>query len=66
MEDTTQWSPFLTIIEHTKNILKPNKELIPSLLKAFDIFQLHLFDNKQDKEVNAVDIIAIRCSNSKK
>ena len=35
IKDTIQWFPFLTIMEHTENILKPNKGLIPSLLKVF-------------------------------
>ena len=48
-------------MEHTANIPKPNKGLIPSLLKVFAVFQLILFDDK-DK----VDTISIRCINCKK
>ena len=56
-----QWFPFLNIMEHTENILKPNKGLIPSLLKVFAIFQLRLIDDKDDMEA-----IAIRCIKGKK
>ena len=38
IKDTIQWFPFLAIIEHTANILEPNKWLIPSLLKVFSMF----------------------------
>ena len=31
IKDTIKWFPFLTIMEHTTNILKPNRCLIPSL-----------------------------------
>ena len=48
-------------MEHTANILKPNKGLIPSLLNVFVMCQLRLFDDKY-----GVEIIAIRCINSKK
>ena len=60
---TIQWFPFLTIIKHTANILKPNKGPIPSLLKVFDMFQLRLFDDKEDEEGKFVETIAIRCIN---
>ena len=66
IQETIQWFPYLAIIEHTANIPKPNKGLIPSLLKVFVMFQLCLFDNKQDEEVNVVSIIAIRCINCNK
>ena len=46
IRDTIQWLPFLTIIEHTANILKPNKGIITSLLKVFAMFQLSLFYGK--------------------
>ena len=48
-------------MEHTPNILKPNKGRIPSLLNGFSIFELCLFDDK-DK----LDSIDIRCINCKK
>ena len=48
-------------MEHTANILKPNKGLIPSLLKVFAIFELRLIDDRYKLED-----IAIRCINSKK
>ena len=38
IKDTIQWFPFLAIMEHNANILKPNKGLIPSLLKVFSMF----------------------------
>ena len=41
---TIQWFPFLSIIEHTAKIQEPNKGLIPSLLKVFDMFKLCLID----------------------
>ena len=31
------------IMEHTPNTIKPIKAIIPSLLKVFSIFELHLF-----------------------
>ena len=31
IKDTIQWFPFLSIMEHTANIINPNKGLIPSL-----------------------------------
>ena len=45
---TIQWFPFLTIMEHTTNILNPNKGIIPSLLKLFAMFELRLFGNKYE------------------
>ena len=48
-------------MEDTENILKPNKGLIPSLLRVFAIFQLRLFDYKYE-----VEIINISCINCKK
>ena len=61
IKDTIHWFPFLSVIEHTTNILNPNKGLIPSLLKLFAMIQLRLFDDKQDEEGNVVDIISIMC-----
>ena len=43
IKDTIQWFPFITIIEHTANILDPNKGIITSLLKVFAMFQLHIY-----------------------
>ena len=60
-KDTIQWFRFLIITDHTANILNPNKGIIPSLLKVFAIFELRLIDDR-DK----VEVIAIRCTNSKK
>ena len=34
-KNTIQWSPFISIMEHTANILKPNKGPVPSSLKVF-------------------------------
>ena len=44
IKDTIQWFTFLTIMEHTANILNPNKGIIPSLSKVSKIFGLHLID----------------------
>ena len=63
IKDTIQWFPFLAIIEHTENILKKNKKLIPSLLKLFSMFQLRTFDAKHDEKSYA---IAIKCINYNK
>ena len=48
-------------MEHTANILNPNKGTIPSLLKVFAMFGLRFVDDG-DK----VDSIDIRHINSKK
>ena len=48
------------IMEHTTNILKPNKVLIPSFFKK-NMLELSLIDAR-DK----VDAIAITCINCKK
>ena len=60
IKDTIQWFPFLTIMEHTENILKPNKGLISSLLKVFDMFELRLTYDKEK-----LDVISIMCINCK-
>ena len=57
IKDTIQWFPFLTIIEHTANIINPNKGIIPSLLKVFPMFQLRLFYDKHDEEGKVSDAI---------
>ena len=46
-------------MEHTKNIIKPNKGLIPSLLKVFSMFELCLIDDIY--KVEAIDISCINC-----
>ena len=38
IKDKIQWFHFLTIMEHTANILNPKQGLITSLLKVFEIF----------------------------
>ena len=48
-------------MEHTTNIMKPNKGIIPSLLKEFAIFELLLIGDKEK-----LDAIAIMCINCKK
>ena len=48
-------------MEHTANIIKPNKGIIPSSLKVFAMFELRLI-NCGDK----LEAIAIRCINCKK
>ena len=61
IKETIQWFPFLTILEHTANILKLNKGIIPSLLKVFSVFELSLIDYKDKMEA-----IYIRCIHYKK
>ena len=48
-------------MEHTANIMKINKGIIPWLLKVFAMFELSLIGAKEK-----LDIIAIRCINCKK
>ena len=61
IKDTIHWFPFIAIMEHTANIINPNKGIIPSLLKVFAMFELRLIGDK-DK----LDVIAIWCINCKK
>ena len=49
-------------MDHTENIVKPNKSLITSLLKAPAMFQLRKIYDKHNEEENVVDAIAIKCS----
>ena len=53
-------------MEHTVNILEPNKSLITSLLKVFNMFQLRIFYDKHNEEDNFVEDIAIKCINCNK
>ena len=48
-KETIQWFPFITVIEHTSNIINPNKGLITLLLKVFSMFQFRLFYDKHKK-----------------
>ena len=48
-------------MEHTANIINPNKGIITSLLKVFEMFGVHLIGDKDKLEA-----IAIRCINCKK
>ena len=43
---TIQWFLFLSIMEHTANILNRNEWLIYSLLNLFAMFDLHLIDDR--------------------
>ena len=53
-----QWFTFLTIMEHTANIMKINNGLILSSLNIFAMFELHSnFDEEK------MDVISIRCIN---
>ena len=52
---------FLTMMEHTANIMKKSKGIITSLLKSFSMFELRLIGNKEK-----LDVISIRCINSKR
>ena len=54
-----QWFPFLTIMEHTVNILKPNKAIITLLLRAFEMFESRLIDDKD--KLDTMDIRCIKC-----
>ena len=47
-------------MEHTENIMKIDKGIIPSLLKEFSIFELRLICDKEK-----LYVIAIRCINCK-
>ena len=48
-------------MKYTTNILNPNKGIIPSLLKVFEMFELRLINDKAK-----LDAKAIRCINCKK
>ena len=61
IKDSIQWFPFLAIMEHTANIIKPKQGLIISLLKVFAMFELRLIYDRDKLEA-----IAIRFINSKK
>ena len=61
IKDTIQWFSFLAVMEHTANIINPNKGLIPSLLHIFSMLEFILIDNGDKLEA-----VAIRCINSKK
>ena len=61
IKDTIERFNFTTIIEHTANIMNPNKGIITSLLKAFSIFEFRLIGDKEK-----LDVLAIRCINCKK
>ena len=50
IKDTIQWFTFLTIMEHTANILNPNKGLITLLLKVFAMFDLCIIDARDKLE----------------
>ena len=58
---TIQWFPFLAIMEHTANILKPKQGLTTSFLNIFAMFELRLIDDR-----NKVAVIAIRYIHCKK
>ena len=59
IKDTIQWFPFLTIMEHTADILNPNIGLIPSLLKEVVMFELCLIYDGDEFE--AISIRYINC-----
>ena len=61
IKDTIKWFLFLTIMEHTANIINPNKGRITSLLRVFDMFELCLIGDRDKFES-----IAIRRINFKK
>ena len=61
IKDTIKWFPFISIMEHTANIIQPNTNIITSLLKVFEMFELRLIYDK-DK----LDSKDKMCANSKK
>ena len=46
-------------MEHTANIIKPKQGIIPSLLKAFAMFDFRLICYKE--KLDAIAIICINC-----
>ena len=66
IKDIIKWFIFSSIIDHTANILEPNKALIPSLLRVFAMFQLYIFYDTHNEEYNVLYSIAINCSNYNK
>ena len=54
IKDSIQWFPFLTIMEHTANIMKTNNGLISSLLKMFSMFEISL--SYEDEKLDVVSI----------
>ena len=59
IKDIMKWFSFITIIEHSANILKPNKGMISSLLNLFTMFDLYFIDDKD--EVEAKSTRGINC-----
>ena len=57
---TMKWFHFLTIMEHTANIMNTKAGMINSLLKIFAMFELRLIGDKK------MYVIAIRCIICKK
>ena len=58
IKDIMKWFYFLTIMEHTANMMETNKVIIPPLLKAFLMLELRSIG---DKEI--FDVIGIKCIN---
>ena len=56
LKDTIEWFAFLSIMEHTANIMKKNKGMIPSLLKAFAMFELRLISDKENLDVISIKV----------
>ena len=48
IKDTIKWFPFLNIMEHTANIMNTKAGMTPSLLKAFEMFELRLIGDKEN------------------
>ena len=61
MKNKTQWSPFLTIMEHTANTMQDDKGLISSLLKMFSMFEIRLGFGDED-----LDTLYLKCINCKR
>ena len=59
IKDKMKWFPFITILEHTGNIIRKSNGLISSLLKVFSMFELILLS--AEKKLNVLAIRCIKC-----
>ena len=50
-------------MENTVSNIGKNISLLPSLLKAFEMFQMRLLYYGHNEEENVVEVIPIRCRN---
>ena len=63
--ESINWLPFLDIMEFTSYRTNNYKNLIPSLLKVFTMFNIKCWWNKKEKGdiKQTLEKFAIRCSN---